>query len=131
MKDWEGRVRVLEAENEQLRNRVAALEDALGLTQEFAPSGALRLTASEAQMLGMLLARGYVKRESFFAALYQTRPDADDPPDINIIDVWICKLRAKLKHLGHGTIETRFGEGYFIPASDKPALRAIAEGRAA
>lgn len=47
-------------------------------------------------------------KEALLAALYQLR---SDEPEIKIIDVWICKLRKKLKPLGVN-IETVWGRGY-------------------
>lgn len=129
MTDYKARAEVVEQENERLRDRITALEDALGLTREYAPSLAVKFTPTEGQMLSMLLARGYVQRQAFFAMLYQTRPDADDPPDIKIIDVLICKLRPKVQKLSGARIETKWGEGYFIPAGDKQSIR-IALGEA-
>lgn len=123
MIDWQARAEVVEQENERLRDQIAALEEALGLTREYAPTLGMNFTRTEGQMLSMMLARGYVQKEAFMSALYESRPDADDTPDVKIIDVMICKLRAKLKKLCAAKIETKWGEGYFIPAADKPALR--------
>lgn len=124
MMDWQARAEAVEQENDRLRDRIAALEDALGMTREHPPLLSVRFTPTEGQMLNMMLARGYVQRGAFFAMLYQTRPDGDDPPDIKIIDVLICKLRPKLKKLAEARIETKWGEGYFIAAEDKHRIRA-------
>jgi hypothetical protein len=45
--------------------------------------------------------------ETFMAALFST--DADDPFGGKILDVWICKMRKKLKPYGI-EIKTRWGE---------------------
>lgn len=122
---------MLEKENEALRDRIAVLENTLGLTQELDPNLLVKFTPSEGRLLGMLLARGFVAREAFHAALYQNRPDADEVPEIKIVDVIVCHVRRKLADLGLPTIQTKHGEGYFIPAGDKPALRKALEGEAA
>lgn len=128
MPDFEARCAVLTRENDTLRERVTSLEDALGLTSDAPPL--LGLTPIEGQMLGMLVMRGFVRKEAFMVALYENRPDADDVPDAKIIDVLICKLRDKLKAFDI-TIETKWGEGYFIPKDAKPHAREILGGNQA
>lgn len=52
--------------------------------------------------------------------LYQL--DVDDPPEIKIIDVFVCKLRKKLAPLGL-KIGTAWGRGYYleVPGAARPA----------
>lgn len=128
MSDWESRVTTVERENESLRERIGALEAALGMLIKVPVTLGLGLSPTEGQMLGMLLARDFVSREAFHVALYQGRASAEDVPEIKIIDVLMCKIRAKLKPICGAKIETKWGEGYYIRATDKAVLRAaIAE----
>lgn len=122
MPDYEKRCAVLTRENDDLRERIAALEEALGLTLDAPPDA--DFTPTEMKIIGLMLARGYVRKEAFMTALYASRLDADSIPDIKIIDVLVCKIRPKLEP--HGvTIETKWGDGYFIPADKKPKCREL------
>jgi two-component system, cell cycle response regulator CtrA len=49
-------------------------------------------------------------------ALFSDR--IDEPPDVKIIDVWICKMRRKLQPFGI-EIKTCWGVGYEMPESSK------------
>ncbi|WP_315920392.1 winged helix-turn-helix domain-containing protein [Mesorhizobium sp. SP-1A] len=58
-------------------------------------------------------------REQLLADLYQLR--CDEEPEIKIIDVWVCKLRKKLKPLGIN-IDTVWGRGYrLLPCASTEA----------
>ena len=79
------------------------------------------LTLQETEVLGLLrAARGnVVSRQSLMAGLY---PIEADEADIKIVDVFICKLRKKLKPLGL-EIGTAWGRGYrFIPPTAKAPI---------
>lgn len=131
MSDWQARVAVVERENDILRERIAALESVLGMVMEVPVALGIGLTPTEGKILGMLLTRDFVPREAIHVALYQSRPDADSVPELKIIDVLICKIRAKLKGLCNARIETKVGEGYYIRPPEKDALRAALASRAA
>ncbi len=68
------------------------------------------LTRNEAQILELLQqGKGRtVSRESLLENLYLT---SADEPDIKIIDVFVCKLRKKLKGMGVA-VQTDWGRGY-------------------
>lgn len=53
-----------------------------------------------------------VDKGAIYDSVYQLRPDCDQP-GMKIVDVMICKLRRKLKHLGI-EIETYWGMGYAL-----------------
>lgn len=79
----------------------------------------VRLTANEFGVLQLLHQRmpRVLTKQALLSSLYQLRPD--DPPEIKIVDVWICKLRKKLKPLGIN-IDTVWGQGYrMLPASPR------------
>lgn len=74
------------------------------------------LTAKEYACLEFLVARrgSTVTKEMFLAHLY----GGHNEPEMKIIDVFVCKLRRKLKDAGvPGLIETVWGRGYTIPAA--------------
>lgn len=64
-----------------------------------------------------------VTKEALMMWLYSLRIDRE--PEIKIIDVWICKLRKKLKPLGV-RIDTSWGHGYALGVSAKPRIVAEA-----
>lgn len=86
----------------------------------------IRLTPSEGRLL-MEFARQpgvTLTKEALIDRLYG---DADDVPYSKIIDVFICKLRTKLKRGltdGLEVIETRWGRGFaFVPDGFVPRFR--------
>lgn len=79
------------------------------------------LTGSETEVL-TALARAFpriVTKEALMDALYALKPDEE--PEIKIIDVFICKLRKKLKPLGV-EIDTAWGRGYGLRVARKPLI---------
>ncbi len=71
-----------------------------------------QLTMSEARVISLLLTRDVATKEAILHALYSDRPE--EPPEIKIVDVFICKARKKLAPFGI-EIETVWGRGYRIP----------------
>jgi two-component system cell cycle response regulator CtrA len=114
MHDWEARAKVLEAENDELRARIAELEEALGLAAQ--PTPMFGLTSQEAVMFGVLLKTANPRKATFMTAIYSD--EADDPPDEKIIDVMICKMRKKLEPFGI-KIDTSSGEGFSMAEESK------------
>ena len=84
----------------------------------------IHLTASEYAILELLsLKKGAtVTKDMFLTHLY----DGKDEPDGKIIDVFVCKLRRKLREATHGQelIETVWGRGYTLKAPKLPAADA-------
>jgi len=73
------------------------------------------LTVHEFEILEALrhAAPRILSKEALLAALYQLR---NEEPEIKIIDVFVCKLRKKLRPLGVN-IDTVWGRGYrLLPA---------------
>ena len=123
MRDWEARCKIVEQENEELRNRVDLLEQSLGIT--FSAPVFLELTSSEGRVFGLLLSRELVTKTMVMDALYGHRPDSEDV-EIKIVDVFICKIRAKLKPWDI-PIETVWGRGYYMKPATKDKVRALME----
>lgn len=109
----------LQALVDRLEGRLEMLERAMGFL--ILPPLEWGLTGSEARLFGALLEREQLTKEGAMAALY--RDAGDDEPEIKIVDVFICKMRKKLKPFGV-TIETRWGLGYFMTPEMKAAARA-------
>lgn len=82
------------------------LEDALGVT--VSPPMSFRLTGAEARVFGVILSRPMATKEMIMTALYSDRHHDDDIAEPKIADVFVCKMRTKLKPFGV-MIETVWG----------------------
>lgn len=122
----DARVDGLEADNQRLRDRIDELERLLGMDSSSVNRFPVewRLTPSEARVLGFLATREQASKEAIMLALYVERPD--DPPEIKIVDVFICKLRKKVKNFGI-EIETLWGQGYRLSRVMRARLGAEAQ----
>lgn len=116
--DAAARIEGLEAENSRLRARIEQLESAAGM--DFVAPLEWRLTAQETRVFGGLLAREIATKDAVMAGLY--RDVHRDEAEIKIVDVFVCKIRAKLKPFGL-PIETLWGQGYFLKPEVKVAVR--------
>jgi two-component system cell cycle response regulator CtrA len=114
----------LEKLSEEVRaGRLAALDEMLVLAKAYMEPGRvpesyqhLRLGLSEARILSLLVKRRgcALSKEAIHAACYFDRPQE---PEIDIVDVWVCKLRAKLKGTeDRNKLETIHGYGYRMAA---------------
>lgn len=83
------------------------------------------LTRQELDILLLLHSRvlRVVQKQAIMDHLYQLSPDVE--PEPKILDVFICKMRKKLKPLGV-SIQTSWGRGYSL-SFDGPS-RVIHEG---
>lgn len=89
----------------------------------------IHLTRLEYELVEMLVLRagGMVSREQIMLQLYAWQ----DEPDPKIIDVYICRIRAKLAAIGapEDVLVTAFGQGVRMPAlSVLPKDRAVSLG---
>jgi DNA-binding response OmpR family regulator len=122
MPDYEARIQLLEAENTALRDRVADLENEIGLANTENYGLYFNLTPQESLCFGVLLKNKAPRRSTFMAALYSDR--LDDDVQEKIIDVFICKLRKKINPLGL-EIKTHWGEAYEMPEASKARAREL------
>jgi two-component system cell cycle response regulator CtrA len=120
-------VATIERENAELRERIAVLEDALGVRME-APL-VLNLTSAEARLFGFLLKRDLVRKDAAMIALYGHRATGE-VAEPRIIDVFVCKMRKKLAPFAI-MIETQWGQGYFLGPRSKEIARALMPERIA
>ena len=121
MHDWQRRAQMLEAENETLREQNRQLKEEIGLAAQ--PPAMFGLTTQEAAIFGVLLANRAPRKSTFMAALYSDGA-YDDEAEEKIIDVFICKIRKKLKPFGI-EIKTNWGESYEIPEVSKARAREL------
>jgi two-component system, cell cycle response regulator CtrA len=101
---------IMQEQLDQLRERVRQLEEALCPPSVVIPVE-WRLTGSEARVFAHLTTKDLVTKDSLMAAMYSDR--ADEEPEKKIVDVFICKLRKKLKPFGI-EIDTVWGQGYSL-----------------
>nr|WP_181181030.1 helix-turn-helix domain-containing protein [Mesorhizobium sp. B2-2-4] len=116
---------------DQLIARVDSLEAQLEAVREAnSPADTLRvqrafgLTMHECSLL-LLLSDGRPRRkEQIHSGIYSDR--IDDPPEIKIIDVFICKVRKKVEPFGV-VIETIWGSGYSL-SDPRGVIKAVMSG---
>ena len=100
----------LEKENEALRARLRDMEKEYGFTDPVPL--AFDLTANEAKVMSLLLVRDFATRAQMMSAIMANRgADADRMPEMKIIDVFVCKIRKKVKPYGI-EITSLWGRGY-------------------
>uniref|UniRef100_UPI00333BC414 helix-turn-helix domain-containing protein n=1 Tax=Mesorhizobium sp. M0050 TaxID=2956861 RepID=UPI00333BC414 len=97
-------------ELDMLRERIRQLEDALVPPSISVPLEWL-LTSSEARLFAFLTTRQIASKAAIMQAIYSA--GADDEPEPKIVDVFVCKIRKKLKPFGV-QIETVWGQGYSL-----------------
>lgn len=119
--DVDARLEAIEAENERLRARVRELEEAMGM--DFLAPLEFGLTGCESRVLGILLARDICTKKAIYAALYDSFID-DRDREPKIVDVFICKIRKKVRPFGV-EILTVWGVGYQMDAAAKDLVRSF------
>jgi two-component system cell cycle response regulator CtrA len=120
--DVDARLEAVEAENEMLRERISKLEEMLGITL-LAPLE-FGLTGHEAGVFGVLMAREIATKDMVMAAVYRSL--SKDEAEIKIVDVFICKIRKKLRPFDI-VIDTVWGQGYRIAPLMKDKIRSMFE----
>jgi two-component system cell cycle response regulator CtrA len=112
-----------------LLDRIDQLETELGLKTDIPPE--FCIPRNMGRLLAMLLKREVVTREGAVLAIYSGMPNTwDKEPDPKIIDVFICKLRVRLRKYGI-KVSCKWGLGYFMDGENKRKLRElIAQSRA-
>ncbi len=113
-------VEALEAENDALRARVRDLEQEYGFYN--AVPLIFGLTGSEAKVFSLLVERDMANRTQLLNACMHGR-GADEEPEPKIINVYICKIRKKLKPFGV-EITSVSGRGYLLSQEDKAKVAA-------
>lgn len=107
----------LRERNEWLEERVAFLERLLvpviALPLEWS------LTVAECRLVSALYARVECTKDQIMAAMY--RNDGRDEPMEKIVEVYVCKARAKMRPF-RASIVTRWGHGYALDAAARDAI---------
>ncbi|MBO6759154.1 MAG: helix-turn-helix domain-containing protein [Roseibium sp.] len=113
----------VQAERDYWRERAAQLEKQL--VADVPLPAAWALSPGEARVFRHLLKRGRASHDSLMTVLYGDRPE---PPGEAILNVWIFKLRQKLRPFGI-TITNIHGAGYELPAEDRGFIFSLIDGR--
>lgn len=124
-------IRTLRDENDRLREQIAALRGALCECPPFPEEW--RLSRSQTRVFSVLVRQPCPSRDAIMTALYSDRPAADAVFDTKLVDIFICKIRRKIRPFGI-TIRTEWGHGYALDAATRarfaqavrPALRIAA-----
>lgn len=100
--------------------RIANMTIDMNKKNVFIDNQLVPLTAKEYALLELLsLKKGItVSKETCLNQLYGIM---DEPPDSKIIDVFLCKMRRKIKKMTNGEdfIQNVWGRGYILKAPDK------------
>lgn len=103
-----------------LVERIIQLEELLGLELEFHPR--YNLTTSEAALLGAIAKGNPVcTKDHAYTVLYGMH---NDPPEAKILDVFVCKLRRKVRQYGID-IKTVWGRGWYLEDEDRAKVEAM------
>lgn len=84
--------------------------------------GVLGLTKNECEILSAIVDHGRISREQLFVRVWGARRD---PPDPQIIDVHLCRIRKRLKPYGM-RIKTLWGAGWEMSKDDCERVRELA-----
>jgi two-component system cell cycle response regulator CtrA len=93
------------------RERIRQLEELLVPSSTLVPQEWM-LTTKEARVFSHLTTRQIASKRTIMQALYFDQ-HSDDEPQEKIVDVFVCKMRKKLKPYGV-QIETIWGQGYSL-----------------
>lgn len=121
---------IIEADNDRLRQRVAELESEvarLSASPEVymaSPSPKFRLTPTEALVFARIVATGFATKRDLLAIVSLGK---EKPPEEKIVDVYVCKIRAKLEPFDI-VIETAHGRGYKISPENRAIVAAMQAG---
>jgi hypothetical protein len=111
-------------ELQRLRDRIEDLEIELGCTGND-PLRFLVIRQKERDLLGILLRRETMSKETACMALYGSLVERERPDD-KIINVMLSRIRAALRRYDI-KIESDYGVGWYIRAAEKAKLREIIE----
>lgn len=118
----------LAAENAALRERIAELEYALGITALEPPRAIVEMPYRRKvrQLLGMLIVCPRLTKEAIYIGLYGDRPDYEQP-SIKVVDTYLCYARQYLRGFDVPLQRGVLGEsGYwYLSAKDRTTLGAL------
>jgi two-component system cell cycle response regulator CtrA len=123
-------VEVLEADNDALRARVAALEAEVAKLSASAevvvmtPIKAFGLTPTEGKVFARIAATGFATKQDIYATICAGQKTHPEP---KVVDVYVHKVRAKVERFDI-VIETAHGRGYSIGPDSRAKIAAMQAG---
>lgn len=114
----QARIRQLEIENGRLLDQVDVLKGALADEDVILPAE-WRLSPTEDQVFRVMLRRDVARLPAFMAAIYSDRPD---PPEDKIVQVFIFRMRRKLRPFGISIHRVR-NVGYALDEATREKFR--------
>lgn len=122
-------IQSLRAQIDELEEKNRLLKEALAPSLSTVFVAAMLFSSKEADIVSMLLAHPLCTKESIMVGLYSNSPEWPEP---KIIDVFICRIRARFKRFNLLDpdfplikIETIWGRGYRMPKEQQDALREV------
>lgn len=115
------RIASLESQLENVQKELELLREAVGMKVTVPIQ--LGLTKNEAIILGVLMKKDIAHKEAIWLTIYAAKAEEDEAEQ-KIIDVWVCKMRPKLKRFDI-EIQTAWGVGYFLAPEDKKKIDAL------
>lgn len=110
-------------EIQRLKDRVAELEELLGMRLTFPKLRVKGVRQIGWPILGVLLRYPLVSKEFIFSAVYGDRLEVDQP-NLLVIATHISRLNKALRPY-EIQIECQYGEGYFLSEENKERLNAL------
>lgn len=114
------RLEALQIERDRLLERVALLEEQLVGRDDLILPPEWGLTTSEMRVFRVLLNRTMATKEAIHATLYHN--EGKEAAEPKIVDVFICKIRKKLKPYGI-EVKTIWGQGYSLDPETRARLK--------
>lgn len=106
----------------RLEDQIYVLKSSIGNDQQFPP--AWGMSPSMRRLLAFLMNSICPTKEQCLSALYWDRPN--DEPELKIVDVFVCKIRKKLKRIDETLIiETIWGVGWRMTPATKDKLKTM------
>ncbi len=103
-------------------DRIEELEGILGLRYRL--PNKLNLTETQHRVVGILLSRQIIDKDSLFSLLYGHLPEKEQPTERKVVEVHMSGVRKKLAKHGYKVL-CDWGVGYYLEDGAREELRKI------
>lgn len=118
----ERRVAELKDALDLAQQRIDDLEKAMGIGDDLTPLRLMGFTPDEAKVVRALERLPIMSRQAGMLAIYGDDPDRRFDVGERLVDVVICKIRAKLRRIGVELDNAGYGLGWSLTSSAKARL---------